>query len=458
MSLKHDGKTTPWQASAMFAVLAVLGGYGYFVTPASVEASASTVGCRIEMDRNVIPAGPAQKVVVKVTLDPFRPEKNGRSPVNLALVLDRSGSMAGEKLEKTKEAAIEALRRLSPQDIFSLVIYDHNVETIAPAQAAKNIEWIEERIRGIRPGGSTALFAGVSQGAAEIRKNIGSKYVHRIMVLSDGIANVGPHNPEDLGRLGAALIKEGISVTTVGVGIDYNEDLMTRLSQNSDGNTYFVESGKDLPRIFNAELGDVLSVVARKVKVIIEFHDGVRPLGIIGREGRISGRTAELYLNQLCGGHEKYVLLEAEVPGTASGREMDVASAVVTYENPFTHRTETSTGRIKARFSENQMEVERSTNTRVQKAYELNLSVAAQEKAIALSDKGRTREAVDELKKAARRMTETGEKLRDKELLDRAQKAERQVGQIEKDGMNQRYRKELRTDSYQMKNQQKLSQ
>ena len=74
-----------------------------------------------------------------------------------------------------------------------------------------------------------------------------SEYVHRIILLSDGQANVGPSSPGDLGRLGAALLKEGISVTTIGVGTNYNEDLMARLSQKSDGNTYFAEAERDLP-------------------------------------------------------------------------------------------------------------------------------------------------------------------------------------------------------------------
>jgi len=115
-------------------------------------------------------------------------------------------------------------------------------------------------------------------------------YIHRIVLLSDGASPmVGPRTPDDLGRLGAALIKENISVTTVGVGTDYNEDLMARLAQKSDGNTYFVESGYDLPRIFAAELGDVLNVVARRVKVTITLPENVKPVNIIGREGRIKG-------------------------------------------------------------------------------------------------------------------------------------------------------------------------
>ena len=101
-----------------------------------------------------------------------------------------------------------------------------------------------------------------------------------MILLFDGLANVGPSSPADLGRLGKAFLKEGISVTTVGVGNDFNEDLMTQLSQTSDGNHYFVETSSDLPRIFAQELGDVLSVVARKVVVEIECPEGIRPIRI----------------------------------------------------------------------------------------------------------------------------------------------------------------------------------
>ena len=422
---------------------------------ADAGVSESWVKCRVEIDRAILPAGGAQRAVVKITLDaPPPPEKSIRPAVNLAIVLDRSGSMAGQKLERAKDAAIEALRYLGPMDMFSVVVYDHNVSTVVSAQHATNIEWIEGRIRQIRSGGNTALFGGVSQGAAEVRKNLGGNYVHRIILLSDGLANVGPSSPEDLGRLGVALIKESISVTTVGVGTDYNEDLMTRLSQNSDGNTYFVESSRDLPRIFTAELGDVLSVVAKKVHVIIECPGGVKPLNIIGREGRIKGRIVELSLNQLYGSQEKYALIEVEIPGGKNGEKKDIAYVNVSYENPFTQKKETSSGRAYASFSKDRIKVNKSVNVAVQREYNFNLNALSQEKAISLSDKGKNKEAVSELKKSAQKLREVGQEHNDEELLKRAEEMEVQADQVEKEGMTKKYRKILRTDSYQMKNQQ----
>ncbi|MDY6881819.1 MAG: VWA domain-containing protein [Desulfatiglans sp.] len=419
------------------------------------ETRGAGVDCRVELDRHVLPAGGVQRAVIKITLDaPDGPGREMRPPVNLSLVLDRSGSMTGRKLQKAKEAAIEALRRLGPQDIFSVVTYDDRVKTVVPAQRKRDVTWIEGKIRSIRAGGSTALFGGVSQGASEVRKNMEGDYVHRIVLLSDGLANVGPRTPEDLGRLGVALLKEGISVTTVGVGTDYNEDLMTRLSEKSDGNSYFVESAGDLSRIFAAELGDVLNVVAKRVHLIIDCPDGVRPVSIIGRDGRIRQGRVEFTLNQLYGGQEKFALVQVEIAGRKAGEDMLVADARVSYENMLTQKSEVSYGQVKARFSEEEEKVKESTNITVQRDYELNVNAAAQERAISLSDKGKRKEAVHELKKSSARLKAIGEEHRDEILLEKAEEMEQQAGRIEKEGMTKTNRKSLRTQSYQMKHQQ----
>ncbi len=427
------------------------------ITNAAMAAKINTdkVICRVETDRAILPAGGSQNVVLKITLDaPSTPSHIKRPKVNLALVLDQSGSMGGNKIEQAKAAAIEALTRLGLQDVFSVVVYDNNVHTIVPAQNARNIQRIIQTIKQINAGGSTALFGGVSQGAAEIRKNIENDFVHRIVLLSDGLANVGPRMPSDLGRLGAALIKENISVTTIGVGTDYNEDLMAQLAQKSDGNTYFVESGYDLPRIFASELGDVLNVVAKKVKVTITLPDGISAVNIIGREGRIKDNRIELYMNQLYGDQEKYALVEVNLPESKSGSKIQIARVDVAYENPFNQTQEASTGISYASFSNDTKKVEKSTNVNVVRDYQLNLNALIQEKAIELSDKGMKEEAVNELKKSAAKLKAIGSLYNDESMLQQAQEAEVQADVIDDEGMSKKSRKILRTKSYQQKNQQ----
>ena len=423
--------------------------------PALAFEDESRVKCRVEMDRAVLPAGALQRAVVKITLSAdYRPSIARRAPVNLALVLDRSGSMSGGKIQKAKEAAIEAVRRLDRGDLFSLVIYDHVVETPVPSQYLDDTRRIENRIRSVSARGNTALFGGVSRGAAEIRKNPYNEYVRRIILLSDGLANVGPSTPEALGRLGAALIKENISVTTVGLGIGYNEDLMTRLAQNSDGNMYFVESSQDLPQIFSAELGEVMSVAAKKVFLTIRCEDGIRPIGLIGREGRIRGQTVELSLNQIYAGQDKYALLEIEIPPSAPDRHRKIVSAHVQFEDAFTLARYDVSGGASVRFSANRQDVEDSSNIAVQREYRLNLNAIAKDKAINLADTGKKKAAADVLRESSRELRAAGEKFNDEALIQKAEEAEEKAATIEKEGMTKRSRKALRTESYQMRTQQ----
>ena len=440
----------------VLAVAFLLAGLMVETRPALAATPSDGLGLRLELDRAVLPALDTQRAVVKITLEaPPPPPTTIRPPVNLALVLDRSGSMSGNKLRKAKHAAIEALRRLEREDVFGVVVYDHTIQTVVPAQPATNISWIEGRIQSVRAGGNTALFGGVSQGAAEVRKYLQPGRVPRIVLLSDGIANVGPSAPEDLERLGAALIKEGISVTTVGVGTDYNEDLMAGLAEASDGNTYFVESERDLPRIFTAELGDVLSVVAQEIDLTIQCPPGVRPLKVIGRKGRIRNGQVEFTLNQIYGNQEKFALVEVEINGARPGETKEIVSVQARYRNALTRQRETADSRLMAAFTANQVEVDDSVNVEVKKDYYINRRAKAQEEAIKLFDEGRPAEAVQRLEKSARELKEAGKQYpAAPALMEAAEELEDRAAQLEAEGMTPKKRKVLKTESYQIRNQQ----
>lgn len=429
------------------------------LTSCSARPTDDVVQLRIDLDRNVLPAGATGKAVVKVCFDGLRlPCPEARPPVNLSIVIDRSGSMEGEKLARAREAALEALGRLAPDDILSVVIYDTEVQTLVPAQCVGDGRNIAAAIRGIRAGGSTALFGGVSQGASEVRKHIEDRrYIHRVILLSDGLANVGPQSPEELGRLGTALVKEGISVTTVGLGLGFNEDLMTRLAQRSDGNTYFVESSDDLPRIFAGELGDVLNVIARRVVIEVEFPEGVRPLNFVGREGVIRGRKAELTLNQLYGGQEKFALIEVEVPSCKAGSELEIASAKLSYENALTQKTTVVRTQRKVSFSESRETVVSSADKKVQNDYAANVIAETKDKAVELVDANRRGDAAKELRAKAAELKATASTYNNAPMAALAVQQEAEADKLERQGLSNADRKSYRAENAQTKSQQSSS-
>ena len=358
------------------------------IAAAFVGTASAGVSCRVEPDYSVRLADKPGEAYVKVTLAADKVAAANRPSVNLAIVLDRSGSMHGDKIVKAREAACEAIRRLDSKDIVSVVAYDNTSEVVVPAQYVSEKEALIARIRTIEPRGSTALFDGVTAGANELRKFRGKCEISRVLLLSDGQANVGPSSPEELGRYGALLMKEGIAVSTVGLGVDYNEDLMTRLSQKSDGNSYFVEKSDDLPRVFASELGDVLSVAATKVALKVKFGVGFTPVALIGRDGRILGDTVSIDLNQLYGGQEKYVIVKCDAAPGSVGSAREIAKAEVSYVDPKDDGRKTVTGVGTVTYSADPAAVAASVNKSVVRERALNENAMRTEEALRLADRG----------------------------------------------------------------------
>ncbi len=358
-------------------------------THSTSAALANQVQLNVSMANPTLLAQQKQTTYVKVGLTGFKMDgKSQRAPVNVAIVLDKSGSMSGEKINKAKEAAIAAISRLSPRDIISVVVYDSTVRVVVPSTKLTDKQAVISEIRKIGSGGSTALFAGVSKGATEIRKFLGKDYVNRIILLSDGLANVGPQTPSELGDLGESLMKEGISVTTMGLGLDYNEDLMTQLAEKSTGNHLFIESAQDLVALFNHEFDDVLSVVAQEVVIDIRLASGVRPVRTLNIDSEINGQQVLVKLNQLYSEQEKYALLEVEVPAGKAGETRPIADVKISYANMQTKTTDRLASSIRVAFTESNAAVEKQADAQVGAVCALQIANKRNEMATALRDKG----------------------------------------------------------------------
>jgi Ca-activated chloride channel family protein len=365
-----------------------------FTTLFALSGLADQVALNVGLANTVLEADATQTTYLKVGLTGFRmPSGKDRPPVNVAIVLDKSGSMSGAKIQRAREAAIAALERLDERDIVSVVTYDNSARVVVPATKMSDRADIIESIRAIQSGGSTALFAGVSKGAAELRKFLAKDRVNRVILLSDGLANVGPSSPGELADLGRSFGKEGIAVTTIGLGTGYNEDLMAQLAANSDGTHAFAESASDLNRMFAAEFGDITSVVAQEVAITIRCKKGVRPVQVLGRKAEINGRTVIAQFNQIYSQQQKYVLLEIEVAPGAENSTRDLAEVSVSYANMATNTTDTLTNTIGARFSKLENELVASVDRDVMVSCVSQIANDNAKRAVALRDEGKVEEA-----------------------------------------------------------------
>lgn len=355
---------------------------------------AKTVELTAELDRPVILADTEQTVYLRVGLRGCPVEiLQERAPVNVAIVIDKSGSMnSGGKIQAAKEAAILALHRLKSNDIVSVVLYDSNVEVLVPATKMTDRHRMIQKIRGIEAGGSTALYAGVQTGANEVRKFLSTKRVNRIVLLSDGLANVGPDSPHALGKVGADLIDESISVTTIGLGHGYNEDLMSQLAFKSDGGHYFCEEPDELAGIFDQEFGRSLSVVAQKVIIEITCPKGIRPVRLLGREGTIKGQKVMLDMNHIYSEHEKYVLLEVQTNAYEKDA-LNIADVSIRYVDMKNNAEEKQSARIAATTTRSREVYDTRQNKGVYADVVEQIAIENNEKALALRDQGQVAEA-----------------------------------------------------------------
>lgn len=209
-----------------------------------------------------------------------RPEEH-RTPLNLSLVLDRSGSMSGEKLEAAKKAAALLVQRLAPNDILSLVSYDDQVATVAsPASGEKQVH-LARQIEAIRAGGTTNLSGGWLQGRRLVAERARKGAVNRILLLTDGLANRGITEPEKLVGLCRNAAAEGITTTTIGFGADYDDELLSAMADGGGGGAYYIEEPDQAPAVFAEEVAGLVSIAAQNVRVMVTTSKAVESCRVL---------------------------------------------------------------------------------------------------------------------------------------------------------------------------------
>ena len=261
-------------------------------------------------------------------------QPTARAPLNLALILDRSGSMSGDKLRYVQQAAVHVLGQLDERDRVAVVAYDDQINLLAGSQrmTAAARQSLKAQIEALRPGGSTDLGGGWLRGCGEIATQITAETLNRALLLTDGLANHGITDPEELARHARELRRRGIATSTFGVGLDFNEDLLQALAETGGGHFFFIERPQHIPDVFRQELGELLAVVAKETVLNIAIPNGttVQLLGDLAHEQNDGG--LRVFLGDVGAGEQRMIYARIIAPPDAPQSTL-VVSATLSYAN-----------------------------------------------------------------------------------------------------------------------------
>ena len=279
-----------------------------------------------------------QLVYVLVEAAPSASVQAVQMPLNLALVLDKSGSMQGEKIQNLRAAAKLVVDRLGPQDLISIVAFSDRKYLIAESQLVTDKQALKQKIDRIRDGGGTAISGGMAQGLAELDKALSADRISRMLLLTDG-QTFG--DEKQCKKLGKEAGSKGIVVNALGLGDDWNEDLLDDVAEASGGVADFIDSPAKIVGFFQSAVQAMQDTVVQNVQLILRLANGITPrqvwqvLPMISNLGYrpLSDRDVQVSLGEMEKGQPRSLLVELLVGARPAG-QYRVAQAEVSYDVP----------------------------------------------------------------------------------------------------------------------------
>jgi len=258
---------------------------------------------------------------VAITITAPRAHAEARPPLSLAVVIDRSGSMAGEPLANAKAAAARLIQQLDGADAFAVVTYSSGDETVtAMARATESTKAAAlAGIEGISEDGGTCISCGITRGANELARTPINRGLRRMVLISDGQANEGIYDRSELAQLAADTAAHGVSISSVGVGLDFDEVTMTNLANVGHGNYYFVEHTRELDAMFSRELGGLTETIAADARLLLADGPGVHIEEAYGYPMMRTGDHVIVPIADLRAGETRKVVLRVHVTPARTG-------------------------------------------------------------------------------------------------------------------------------------------
>ncbi|MEH2408619.1 vWA domain-containing protein [Nostoc sp.] len=402
-----------------------------------------------EFDQSILPAGSSLKTNILLR---FRVDiaESPRRHLNLSLVIDRSGSMAGAPLHHALKAAESVVDQLEPDDILSVVIYDDEVDSVVPPQAVTNKAALKNSIRKVRAGGITNLSGGWLKGCEHVKTRLDPQKINRVLLLTDGHANMGIQDPKILTATSGQKAEEGIITTTLGFAQGFNEDLLIGMARAATGNFYFIQSIDEATEVFSIELDSLRAVVGQNLKVTLELADGISLVDTLSlaKLSQNDASQAVLTLGELYEGEDKLLGLSLVISSAQIG-ELPVMklhySADVVQDDVI--QSVSGTVDIVAKVGTVEEAAFASTSQIILELSRLTIA-KAKETGLNLAEHGKHQEAEETLRALVKDLRDKGLS-ENFEIAEEIDQLEYFAGRIAQKALGNAGRKEMRDQSYQ---------
>jgi Ca-activated chloride channel family protein len=288
-----------------------------------------------------------------------------RLPLNISLVIDRSGSMEGAPLEYAKRACAYVVDLLEPNDILSVITFEDGADVIMPARRVVNKDLVKDYINRIYTGNTTNLYEGLITACQQVASVKSENTLNRVLLLTDGEPTAGTKDFSSIVGQVAEQKGRGITVTALGFGPDYNEELMAGIARRSGGNYYYIARPELIPEVFRKELDTLMRITARNLRLRMHLPRGVQVRQVYGQQPVYGPRTAEVTLIDVERETGLSSLWELEISPRPAGTYR-IARAELLYDDALSGRPEKLGADAVMEFTTDRSLVEAGVNTRVQ--------------------------------------------------------------------------------------------
>jgi len=273
------------------------------------------------------------QVIMQIGLITKNVENLSEAPtLNLALVIDRSGSMAGEKMEKVKESLVELLEKLRKGDILSVIVFSSEAEILVEAQKIDSKLIINQRILNILPYGSTNIHDGLMMGYNEVMKNFNENYNNRVILLTDGRTNEGVTDHELIITRSSEYNRNNISLSVIGLGNDLDFILLRQLAKAGKGLIHFIDNNNDIKTVFDKEIQSLFQPIAKNVMLEIECDSKLSVEQIFGYQPYINNNKIVMELDNMNSGLTQVVIIKFAMNDTSENEKLKIKTKLTYFD------------------------------------------------------------------------------------------------------------------------------